>query len=312
MSLAALLAVVIGASPSGASVPASDVWSKLAIAVREHRNAVYNAVMDNEAAAALRTAALAPTTSAACKDAYLAPGVRVFVSDLYLFGLGNHGDGFGENCRFVERNIVRGAAVRGVSTFNDAWLQFGSMRPPTPEPFFDGHAAYSVPTIRLSGAAIVRRLDDTEVIELHCRDQRYGVLLFAGNARLSLVRAAAVTLMTGYDAGDFYPGPRGPRARNLLLALPQFAVATTVETRLAATAGRKVTFSQTAVVRLGEFGVGKSWDWPPLPHFGFIGPSYHPPLALSFNHPFYFAIVYWSAHALLFIGYVAHPTLNAE
>ncbi|HUY41401.1 MAG TPA: hypothetical protein VMV82_07520 [Candidatus Dormibacteraeota bacterium] len=313
----ALLGVVAGASPSGAAVPASDVWSKLAIAAREHRNAVYNVVMDNEAAAALDTAALALTTAAACKDAYLAPGIRVFVSDLSFLGLRRPDAGFGQNCRFLDRRSKGEPTVKAIGTFNDAWLYVGPVAPTSPAPFYGYGPRYSVPTMRLSALTMIENVAGIMVIELHCRDARYGFLLFPGTPSLGSVRNVVEQLVAIPGAGDMY---RLRNLREVRLQLPVFALTTTIGTSVIR-ATRRVPLEQTSVIRVNEHGVGRAWDWPPLTNAAFSPTNCPrreamegncPPVTASFNHPFYFAIVYWSAHALLFVGYVAHPTLNAE
>jgi hypothetical protein len=306
LGLIALTAIfLVARSYPAKAIPTLDIWSRIALAETRHYDALYSATLGAMASDTVGASRLPSTVGAACSDRNLPANVRMFVSDILLSRKSPwHPQKYGENCRSSSGPPgQRASTIVGLSTFNNPWYYLQSQGT-SPQSFYARGKQYVVPTMHFEGLAIVEDVGATRVIELHFRDQRYNMLLFPiQTTTASMVRSAAAALLSQKDPSDFYTGRN---LRNVEIALPRFAIRTSIQT---AVNGSAAVLTQIAALTVYEEGVGQRERWPGVP-LHIFSPRNRRPIKATLDHPFYFVIVDWQAHSVLFLGYIEHPVLG--
>jgi hypothetical protein len=276
---------------------ARESWSALGAKAAANANAVYSPILESEIRAVVNGTPWPDDVMENCDETGLPDLTRVFVADLYMPERSSVKSA-GNSCLVTpkKRNYIVGYA-----TFNSAWLpRTGSV---LPAPFYAKNATYSVPTIHLYGVGRVEEVKRTKVVEIICYDMRYAMFLFPDARDATVVRAATQSILSRPNPG-YANIP--VKVDTLRLAIPQFKMETRFRT---STRSSGVQFVDVAAfVDISHSGIGKPSGWPPLPRHGFIGSGVH--ASIAFDHPFYFAIVRFDTHSVLFAGYLARPTLN--
>ncbi len=244
---------------------------------------------------------------AACGESYYS-NARIAVNDLEFVNMAlPAARAAGTNCRFI-RSIQPGKPrLISSPTFNNGWL--GSPKNANPAPFYSPSGVYHVPMIRWADTFVVYNYGGVTTIQLPVRYQRYVAIMFRGK-RLNpdSVKAAALEvaahdrLQNGFER-HFVRGT---------LTIPRFTLAdqtTICALRCNTQSPVNATIGPRLEIATGGIGVPLLVPkylplYLPLPNFAI------PPLTLTFDHPFYFAIVDRLTHTILFIGYVARPRLN--
>lgn len=243
---------------------------------------------------------------AACSEPYY-PNSRIVVNDLEFINMAlPTRRAPGKNCRFV-RSIQPGKPrIVSLATFNNGWI--GAPENADPAPFFSPGRTYHVPMFRWTDIFSVYNYGNVTTIQLPVRYQRWVAIMFLGtHLRAESVRSAALEVATHDRLQDGFERHfvRGT------LNIPRFTLAdqSTICVMRCETE-KPLNASVEPRLEVTKDGIGLPLQIPkdleryePLPN-----PSI-PPLSLTFDRPFYFAIVDRVTQTVLFIGYVARPGL---
>lgn len=294
---ACLLLLASLVQPTTAAI-AREPWAALASNAAANKNALYSPILEREVGAAVAGAPMPADVIAGCNEPGLSDRTRVFATALYVPN-GFSVEPAGDSCTVSrgERN-----SIAGFATFNSAWWPMHS-GPAAPTTFFAKGATYHVPMIHLTGLGRLEYVQNTRVVEVNFRDLRYAMLVFPDVTKASTVRAATSSILSRPDP-DF--ANRFVSMNLLRLAIPVFELKT--QLRVPFAPSHKFHATMAAFINVHEVGVGKTADWPRLPrhvwvHHGAIS-------SVTFDRPFYFAIVRFDTHSVVLVGYVARPTLN--